>query len=113
MSRAVGESNPEVGVDRLARSGRRRLFRGRDWSSRRVRDGSSIVRLIVLYMLAALGAFVVCALGLALAQRQAALQEAVRDAEVTSALLASRVVQPALPTASSTDLDTDEAFDRV
>jgi len=78
-----------------------------------VRDGRSIVRLVVLYMLAALGAFVVCAGGLALAQRHAALQEAVRDAEATSSLVATRVVQPALPASSLTGLGTDEAFDRV
>ena len=81
-------------------------------SSRRVRDGGSIVRLIVLYMLAALGAFVLCAFGLALAQRHAALQEAVRDAVVTNALLAARVVQPALPDPTAR-LGADEAFDRV
>ena len=78
-----------------------------------MRDGRSIVRLVVLYMLAALGAFVVCAGGLALAQRHAALQEAVRDAEATSSLVATRVVQPALPASSLTGLGTDEAFDRV
>lgn len=78
-----------------------------------MRGGGSIVRLIVLYMLAALGAFVVCAVGLALAQRHAALQEAVRDAEATSVLLAARVVQPALATPTSAGLGADESFDRV
>ncbi|MGI3782681.1 MAG: sensor histidine kinase [Janthinobacterium lividum] len=109
----MSESRPGETVEPAGRSAGRRLFRNADRSSRRVRDGSSIVRLVVLYMLAALGAFVVCALGLALAQRHAALQEAVRDAEATSALLATRVVAPALPASSSTGLDTDEAFDRV
>jgi two-component system NarL family sensor kinase len=113
MSATVGERNTSETVDPLRPRARRRLFRSHDQSSRGVHDSGSIVRLVVLYMLAALGAFVVCALGLALAQRHAALQEAVRDAESTSALLAARVVQPALPASSLTGLGTDEAFDRV
>jgi two-component system NarL family sensor kinase len=112
MSTDVSVSDLGETVHPRTPSGGRR-FRDRSSSSRRVRDGSSIVRLIVLYMLAALGAFVVCALGLALAQRHAALQEAVRDAEVTSALLATRVVQPALPGTPSVRLGGDEEFDRV
>jgi two-component system NarL family sensor kinase len=113
MSTGVSERSPEDVVDPAGPWARRRLFRSHDKSSRRVREASSIVRLVVLYMLAALGAFVLCAVGLALAQRHAALQEAVRDAEATSALLATRVVQPALPASSLTGLGADEAFDRV
>ena len=73
----------------------------------------SIGRLVVLYLLAGLGAFMLCGVGLALAQRQAALQEAVRDAQVTTDLLASRVVQPAVPADPPGRLDSDQAFDRV
>ena len=51
--------------------------------------------------------------GLTLAQRHAALKEAVRDAEVTTALLATRVVQPAIPRGPLTRLDADQGFDRV
>lgn len=68
---------------------------------------------MILYMLAALGAFVLCGVGLALAQRQAALHETVRDAEVTTSLLATRVVQPALPVNPQTSLDADQGLDRV
>ena len=50
-------------------------------------------------MVAGLGAFVLCGVGLTFAQRHAALKEAVRDAEVTTALLATRVVEPAFPVA--------------
>lgn len=65
-------------------------------------------------MFAGLGAFVLCGVGLALAQRHAALVETVRDAEVTTTLLATRVVQPVLPPSpSSGRLDADETFDRV
>ena len=64
-------------------------------------------------MLAALGAFVLCGVGLALAQRHAALQEAVRDAETTATLLSTRVVQPALPPTAPAPLDADQDFDRV
>ena len=67
----------------------------------------------MIYMLVALGAFVLCGVSLALAQRHAALQEAVRDAETTTTLLATRVLQPAMPSASSKRLDTDQGFDRV
>ena len=73
----------------------------------------SIGRLVVLFMLAGLGAFVLCGVGLTLAQRHAALREAVRDAEVTTALLGTRVVQPALPRDPSERLDADQGFDRV
>jgi two-component system, NarL family, sensor kinase len=73
----------------------------------------SIGRLVVLFMLAGLGAFVLCGVGLTLAQRHAALEEAVRDARVTTALLTSRVVQPALPSGPPARLATDQAFDRV
>jgi signal transduction histidine kinase len=70
--------------------------------------------LVVLFMLAGLGAFVLCGVGLSLAQRHAALVEVVRDAEVTTTLLATRVVQPALPRSpSSGRLDADKTFDRV
>ncbi|SDD05048.1 Signal transduction histidine kinase [Auraticoccus monumenti] len=64
-------------------------------------------------MLVALGAFVLCGVGLALAQRHAALEEAVRDAEVTTTLLASRVVQPALPRTPLDPAEVDPAFDQV
>ncbi len=64
-------------------------------------------------MLVALGAFVLCGVGLALAQRHAALQEAVRDAEVTTTMLATRVVQPALPSTPPEPGEVDEALDRV
>lgn len=64
-------------------------------------------------MLAGLGAFVLCGVGLTLAQRHAALQETVRDAEVTTALLATRVVQPAFPPTPPARLDADQDFDRV
>ena len=64
-------------------------------------------------MVAALGAFVLCGVGLALAHRHAALEEAVRDAETTTTLLATRVVQPALPPAAPAELDGDQAFDQV
>lgn len=64
-------------------------------------------------MLTGLGAFLLCGVGLTLAQRHAALREAVRDAEVTTALLASRVVQPAIPSDPLVRLDADPAFDRV
>jgi len=88
--------------DGNAAHGRRRvLWRGR------------IERLVILYMLAALGAFVLCGVGLALAQRHAALQESVRDAEKTATLLATRVVQPALPQAAPAGLDADQTFQRV
>lgn len=73
----------------------------------------SITRVVVVYMLVALGAFVLCGVGLALAQRQAALEEAVRDAEATTALLASRVVQPALPPTPLEPGAVDETLDRV
>ncbi|WP_198671934.1 sensor histidine kinase [Desertihabitans aurantiacus] len=69
--------------------------------------------MVVLYMLVALGAFVLCGVGLALAQRHAALQEAVRDAEVTTTLLASRVVQPTLPRTPLDPADVDETLDQV
>lgn len=91
-------------------------------SSRSERRGSSgygafgrgsIGRLVVLFMLAGLGAFVLCGVGLTLAQRHAALREAVRDAEVTTHLLASKLVEPALPTDPLARLDADRAFDRV
>jgi signal transduction histidine kinase len=68
---------------------------------------------VILYMAAALGAFVLCGVGLALAQRQAALQEAVRDAETTATLLATRVAQPALPPTAPARLDADQDFNRV
>lgn len=64
-------------------------------------------------MFVALGAFVLCGASLALAQRQAALQETVRDAEVITTLLATRVVQPALPPTSLAGLNLNERFDRV
>lgn len=64
-------------------------------------------------MLAALGAFILCGVGLALAQRHAALQETVRDAEVTTSLLATWVVQPALPLTPQRSFDADQALDRV
>ena len=64
-------------------------------------------------MVAGLGAFVLCGVGLTLAQRHAALKEAVRDAEVTTALLATRVVEPAIPRGPLTRLDADQGFDRV
>ena len=64
-------------------------------------------------MFVALGAFVLCGASLALAQRQAALQETVRDAEVITTLLATRVVQPALPLTSLAGLNLNERFDRV
>lgn len=73
----------------------------------------SITRLMIVYMLVALGAFILCGVGLALAQRQAALHETVRDAEVTTSLLATRVVQPALPRSPRQSLDTDHALDQV
>ncbi|SER02549.1 sensor histidine kinase [Microlunatus flavus] len=82
-------------------------------SRRRLSSRGPIERLVVRYMLAALGAFVLCGVGLALAQRQAALQETVRDAESTAALLATRVVQPALPRTSSASTIDDQAFDRL
>jgi two-component system NarL family sensor kinase len=72
-----------------------------------------IERLVILYMSAALGAFVLCGVGLALAQRHASLQEAVRDAETAAVLLATRVVQPALPPAAPARLDADQDFDKV
>ncbi len=69
---------------------------------------------MVLFMFAGLGAFVLCGVGLALAQRHAALVEGVRDAEVTTTLLATRVVQPALPRSLSAGrLVDDETFDRL
>lgn len=70
-------------------------------------------RLVVLFMLAGLGAFLLCGVGLTLAQRHAALREAVRDAQVSTTLLADRVVGPAIPDTPLTGLDRDEAFDRV
>lgn len=72
-----------------------------------------IERLVILYMAAALGAFVLCGVGLALAQRHAALQEAVRDAETTAMLLSTRIVQPALPPTAPARLGTDQDFNRV
>ncbi|HEU5485285.1 MAG TPA: ATP-binding protein [Microlunatus sp.] len=66
-----------------------------------------------MFMLAGLGAFVLCGVGLTLAQRHAALVEAVRDAEVTTTMLADRVVQPAVPDAPLDSIDTDPTFDRV
>jgi two-component system, NarL family, sensor kinase len=91
-----------------------RVRRRRDGAERRRSFGhGSIGRVVVLFMLAGLGAFVLCGVGLTLAQRHAALREAVRDAEVTTALLATRVVQPALPSAPLGRLDTDRGFDRV
>ena len=73
----------------------------------------SLGRVVTLFMLAGLGAFVLCGVGLTLAERHAALQEAVRDAEVTTTLLATRVVQPALPADPAERLDADRGFDRV
>ena len=64
-------------------------------------------------MLAGIGAFALCGVGLTLAQRQAALLETVRDAEVTASLLAARVVQPALPLPPRQALDTDPRFDQI
>ncbi|WP_091412486.1 sensor histidine kinase [Friedmanniella luteola] len=72
-----------------------------------------IERLVILYMCAALGAFVLCGAGLALAQRHAALKEVVRDARATATLLSTRVVQPALPLSAPARLDADQTFDRV
>jgi two-component system, NarL family, sensor kinase len=69
--------------------------------------------LVVLFMLAGLGAFVLCGVGLTLAERHAALREAVRDAEVTSALLATRVVEHAMPRGPLTRLEADQTFDRI
>lgn len=76
-------------------------------------ERGSITRVVVVYMLVALGAFVLCAGGLALAQRQAALYETVRDAKVTTTLLATRVVQPALPRTPLGRLDVDQTLDQV
>jgi len=73
----------------------------------------SIARLVVLYMLAALGAFIICGVGLALAQRHAATRETVRDAEAMTTLLAARVVQPSLPRTAPAGLATDQTFDGV
>lgn len=98
---------------------RRGLLPWHDGESFRRGDGrgsfgrGSVGRLVVLFMLAGLGAFVLCGVGLALAQRHAALREAVRDAEQTTALLATRVVQPAFPVAPLARPDADQAFDRV
>lgn len=104
-------------------SSRVRVQRGPTRTGRPARPGrgdrakplghGSIGRLIIVYMLVALGAFVLCGVGLALAQRQAALHETVRDAEVTTSLLATRVVQPALPRTAVQSLSADQAFDQI
>jgi two-component system NarL family sensor kinase len=99
----------------------RRNLLGRDGTPARPAGGSrrkpawrgSIERLVILYMCAALGAFILCGVGLALAQRHAALAEAVRDARTTATLLTARVVQPALPPRAPAGLDTDQTFDQV
>lgn len=89
------------------------LRRGRNERRASFRRGS-VGRLVVLFMCAGLGAFVLCGVGLSLAQRHAALVETVRDAEVTTTLLATRVVQPALPTPPSAGrLNADKTFGRV
>lgn len=100
-ARRGGPSRPTRAA-RSAQDGRGKLF----WRS-------PIERLVTLYMLAALGAFVLCGVGLAVAQRHAALQEAVRDAETTSTLLSTRVVQPALPRTAPVRLDGDQTFGKV
>lgn len=87
------------------------LRRGRQ--ERRASRQGPLGRLVVLFMLAGLGAFLMCGIGLTLAQRHAALREAVRDAEVSTTLLADRVVRPALPPGPVVRLDRDEALDRV
>lgn len=99
---ASGTSAPENAPGAPSSRHRRRL----SWRG-------PIERLVVLYMLAALGAFVVCGVALALAQRHAALQEGVRDARTTTGLLAGRVVEPALPTVAPASLGSDQDFDEV
>jgi len=112
--RADGGASVAAGV--LERSEPRRPVErpaGAARGRRRLSWRGPIERLVTLYMLAALGAFVVCGVGLALAQRHEALQEAVRDAETTAALLSDRVVRPALPPTAPARLDGDPALDRV
>ena len=101
--------SPRAGVRQWLQ---RRSARSQEDSSLRAPRDGSIRRIVVIYMFVALGAFVLCGASLALAQRQAALHEAVRDAEMITSLLATRVVQPALPS-SVADLDDDQGFDRV
>ena len=116
MSMSGQQDNPNTSLESPGAGAARKPSRHVAQAGRRRRrspkDGS-IGRVVVVYMLVALGAFVLCGVGLAAAQRHAALQEAVRDAETTTTLLATRVLQPAMPSASSKLLDTDQRFDRV
>ncbi len=64
-------------------------------------------------MLAVLGAFALCAVGLTLAQREAALEETVRDAKVNTSLLATWLVQPALPLTTQPTFGADQRLDRI
>lgn len=116
MSGSAGQNNEDAArepsgarsIGRLPGRDGRPLRRGRG-EGRGSFGRGSVGRLVVLFMFAGLGAFVLCAVGLALAQRHAALVETVRDAEVTTTLLATRVVQPAFPPSpSSGRLDADE-----
>lgn len=119
MSKAASDSDQYATVAPSKQRGPRGLTRagqasrfGRNDRAASVERGS-ITRVVVVYMVVALGAFVLCAGGLALAQRQAALFETVRDAKVTTALLATRVVQPALPRTPLQRLDADQTLDQV
>ena len=120
MREQAGESDGDTGVAPSAASVRRGPSEGHGRAARRALGGrrpplrrAPIARLVILYMAAALGAFVLCGVGLAVAQRHAALQEAVRDAETTATLLATRVVQPALPRTAPARLEADQDFNRV
>lgn len=123
MTRSARQSDPSDATSSASRAGplprrddrpwRRGRGAGRGSRGAGLFGQGSIGRLVVLYLLAGLGAFILCGVGLALAQRQAALQEAVRDAEVTTALLTSRVVQPAVPSGPLTRLAADRSFDRI
>lgn len=120
----MGERTDESSGDVMAAGSRvpeRRSVLGTDQGTAPAGPGSRrrlfwrgpIERLVILYMVAALGAFVLCGVGLALAQRYAALREAVRDAEVTATVLSTRVVQPALPATAPVRWGADQAFDRI
>jgi len=102
MSGSAGQNNEDAArepsgarsIGRLPGRDGRPLRRGRGEGRGSVGRGS-VGRLVVLFMLAGLGAFVLCGVGLALAQRHAALVETVRDADETfDRVVRERVLGP-------------------
>lgn len=70
---------------------------------------TSVRKIVTVFMLAGLGAFVLCGVGLAVAQREAATKEAIRDARRGATIQATGVVEPALPD----DLSRAASFEQL